>query len=103
MNIKQKLRAAHAKHEIPFKNISILSQNCMGDILYHDIGARFLSPTINLYFSANDFVKFVLNLPYYLNQELIVKEGENYPIGHLDDKQQPHSFDFNHELGCSLQ
>ena len=21
----------------------------------------------------------------------------------IDDKQQPHAFDFNHELGCSLQ
>ena len=21
----------------------------------------------------------------------------------FDDKQQPHAFDFNHELGCSLQ
>ena len=34
---------------------------------------------------------------------LLQKKDETCIIYVFDDKQQPHAFDFNHELGCSLQ
>ena len=46
------------------ENISFISQNCIGGIIYHDMEQKFLTPTINLYLMANDFVKFVENLEY---------------------------------------
>lgn len=46
---------------------------------------RFLSPTINLFFKEPDFVRFVQNLEHYINTELKLVWGEEYPIGYLDD------------------
>ena len=45
----------------------------------------FLSPTINAFIPHPGFVKFVLNLRYYMEQELVIRWGEEYPIGTLDD------------------
>lgn len=47
-------------------NCSIISSNCIGGMIYHDLGFQFLSPTINLSFTAEDFLKFVSNLEEYL-------------------------------------
>lgn len=67
------------------KDVTIISQNCIGGVFYHDMGIKFLSPTINLFFSCDDFVKFVLNLEYYLGLDLEITMGNEYPIGHLND------------------
>lgn len=66
-------------------DFTIISQNCIGGVFYHDMGLKFQSPTINLYFRAADFVKFVLNLKEYLSMPLIMSWGEKYPIGRLGD------------------
>lgn len=73
------------------KNIdfSMISSNCIGGILCHDLGLEFRSPTINLYFDAEGFVRFCENMPHYLSapleldQELTDKKG--YPVIKLDD------------------
>ena len=67
------------------RDFTVLSQNCIGGVFYHDMGLQFTSPTINLYMSGNDFVDFVLNLDYYLSLKLRMTWGEEYPIGYLDD------------------
>ena len=36
------------------KDISIIANNCIGGCLYHDLGLKFLSPTIDLFFYPND-------------------------------------------------
>ena len=52
----------------------------------HDEKKQFLTPTINLFFNANDFVKFVLNLNYYLGLTPIpCSTPEKYPVLALDD------------------
>ncbi len=66
-------------------DFTILSQNCIGGVFYHDMGLKFATPTVNLYFDAPDFLRFVLNLDYYLAQPLEMHWGEEYPIGTLDD------------------
>ncbi|MGN1298841.1 MAG: DUF1919 domain-containing protein [Candidatus Scatovivens sp.] len=53
------------------KDISLISQNCIGGIIYHDMNMKFLSPTINLYFDSKDFIKFVNNIDYYLSKDMI--------------------------------
>ena len=79
------LKIEEAKKEYKAEDISFISQNCIGGVIYHDMGQKFLSPTINLYFMANDFIKFVQNLEYYLNQELIMREDTEVVTGVLDD------------------
>ena len=75
----------NARKEFYAKDITFISQNCIGGIIYHDMGMRFNSPTINLYFLANDFIKFVENLEHYININLIMKENTNIVTGILDD------------------
>lgn len=51
-------------------DISIISNNCVGGLLYHDLGWKFLSPTVNCFFMADDYLKYLLNMPYYNSLEV---------------------------------
>lgn len=97
INIKNRHIIKRNKSLLKNTDFSIISQNCIGGVLYSDLGLKFLSPTINLYFSANDFVKFALNLRYYLGLNLEMRWGEEYPIGILGDI----SVHFMHYETCS--
>ena len=85
-------------------DFTIISNNCFGGIVYEYFGLQKLSPTVGCYFFADDYLKFISRLDYYLNQELnfiplhkskyskkiselseINKENLNAPIGLLDD------------------
>ena len=52
------------------KDFSIICQNCIGGVIYHNLGLPFLSPTINIWMEEKDFYRFAANLRYYLAQEL---------------------------------
>lgn len=78
-------RIAAAVSNVNAEGITFISQNCIGGVLYHDLGLQFLSPTINTFIPEPGFVKMVLNLRYYMEQELVMRWGEEYPIGMLDD------------------
>lgn len=83
-NYKKKFWIKKNMEELKVKEISIISQNGIGGALYQDMKQFCFSPTINLFFEAQDFMKFVLNMKYYI--ELPMKmHWENYPIGILDD------------------
>jgi len=69
-------------------NLTIVSCNCIGGVLYHELGLQFLSPTINLYMNCEDFIKFCEKMDYYLSLEMVEYTGEiarDYPLGSLDD------------------
>ncbi|MHA6261273.1 DUF1919 domain-containing protein [Sporosarcina sp. CAU 1771] len=68
-------------------NPTIISSNCIGGIIYNNLNHQFLSPTVNLFISSKDFIKFINNLKVYLNTELTFKETSSggYPIGLLND------------------
>lgn len=69
------------------KDFSIISSNCMGGALYHDIGMQFFSPTINMAFDGEDFCKLCENLTYYLGCEMTELHTDlvSHPVGKLDD------------------
>lgn len=67
---------------------TIISCNCTGGILYHELGIAFASPTINLYMMCEDFIKFCENMKYYLSLDIEEYDGEvkrDYPLGKLGD------------------
>lgn len=66
-------------------DMSIIAQNCIGGVFAHDMNLQFCSPTVNLYIPAADFVRFVNGLEYYLAAELELHQGEQYPVGRIDD------------------
>ena len=80
------------KYRARFHNqdVSIISMNCIGGILYHDLGIQFQSPTINLFMRAKDYIKFCENLEHYLSIDKLIEccdpqivEDRDYPIAWL--------------------
>lgn len=71
------------------KNVfpTIIASNCNGEFIYYDLKLRFLSPTINLSFEMNDFVKMLANLQWYMEQTIIPFEDDrfDFPTGMLGD------------------
>lgn len=56
-------------------------------MICHDLLVPQLSPTVNLYFEADDYIRFVSSLEHYISvelKEISNKKGE-YPIGILYD------------------
>lgn len=51
------------------RDFSIISQNCLGGVVYHMLGLPFTSPTINMFIEDESFVKLVSNLRHYINIE----------------------------------
>lgn len=57
-----------------------------GGVILHELGERFNSPTVNLFFSAEDYLKFLKKLDYYLEQPLVeIESDKDYPVAKLDD------------------
>ena len=75
------------KRKLRNYNPTIISSNCNGGIIYHDLNLPFNSPTINLSMDTDDFIKLVSNMKYYLGQEIVEIEDKNhqFPCGMLDD------------------
>ena len=68
------------------KDFSIICQNCIGGVIYHNLGLPFLSPTINLWMEEKDFYRFAANLRHYLSQELRFVSGiDATPTAWCDD------------------
>lgn len=67
------------------RNFSILSQNCVSGVIYHDTGYRFLSPTVNLFMASSDFPYFVMHIKEYVGADIVrIDDGTvNYPVGIL--------------------
>lgn len=81
-------------------DFSILCSNCIGGCIYHRLGKRFLSPTINMWFSQPEFIVFLLHLDEYLVLPLrFVETVEKTPVakigGGLEDLPEI-TLHFNH-------
>lgn len=73
------------RQELNNKEFSLIANNCNGCFISHDLGLRFNSPTVNLYFNLEDYIKFLSNIKYYLSLELKEKKYHKYPKGILGD------------------
>ncbi len=71
------------------REISIISSNCIGGVICHELGLKFNSPTINLFFEPDSYLKLVSNLRYYLSlpvYEVPMDNEHNYPRGCIDNQ-----------------
>lgn len=82
---KAKTIIKNAKKEFKQSKISLIAQQCIGGVIYHDMEMQFLSPTINLYFESKDFIKFIENIKYYIDLPIKIVEENEKIIGYLDD------------------
>lgn len=68
--------------ELDGLDFTIFSNNCIGGVFYHDAGKKFLSPTINIAFDGEDFIRFLANPKLYFTDDFIFYKWpkHNYPI-----------------------
>ena len=80
-------RIKRLRQRLNNNNPTIIANNCNGTFIYKDLRLKFNSPTINLFFSIEDFIKFLENMDNYLKSELRedLDSGRDYPVGILDD------------------
>jgi len=93
------LRAAYSRRQGLRNNNhapTIIANDCVGGTMYHTLGLRFLSPTINLFFNPlSDYILFCRDVKYYVNCPLEDLSGEgqfrrSYPVGLLvGDAEHP--------------
>lgn len=95
----RKVRVLANIRSIRNRDFCIIASNCTGTLPYRFLNIPYNTPTVNLFFFAPCYLKFVKNLDYYLREPLVFyptsryKEGEmirnnfehHYPIGTLDD------------------
>jgi len=85
-DIEWRLYKAGKRRRLKNRDFTILSSNCNGTFMYYDMGLRYLTPTVNLSMSMDDFVKMAGNPKWYMEQEFTELEQENgYPTGQLGD------------------
>lgn len=69
------------------RDATIISSNCNGGFIYYDMRLPFLTPTINLSFDMNDYVRLLENLRWYMEQPIMpcIDERFDFPCGMLAD------------------
>ena len=94
-----KLQAPLRRRKLNNTDFTIISNNCWGGICYEYFGLEKLSPTVGMYFFAEDYVRFVSDFKRYnempieiitadesKHKDSLYKSGhECIPIGRLDD------------------
>ena len=89
--------------------VSILSNNCLAGLIYHDLGLRFDSPTINLWIPLPSFITFVENLDEALQADIaeVHAAGRPYPVGQMvvgqDQEEIPLHFMHYHTFREALE
>lgn len=83
------------------KDFTIISNNCWGGHVYRYFNLSYSSPTVGMYFFAEDYIRFISNLKKYMEMDMVfitAKESIHYqeivdkhpsslnkPIGRLGD------------------
>lgn len=83
---REHIRNKWDRKRLTNKDFTILCNTCIGGIISHDLGLQFKSPTVNLYMTPTDFVKFLENISYYSKLDIVpVPYDKDYPVGMLGD------------------
>lgn len=77
---------------------TIIASDCFGTFVYHNLGLQFRSPTVNLFFSKEDFRTFVNDLEAFLKAEVTEIEDStvSYPVGRITANNQEIRINFMH-------
>lgn len=97
MNPFAKLKSAVNKWQRSFINrrlqqrltnhgMTVVSANCVGAFILHDLHEPFNSPFVNLYLTPQDFLRYLQNIDFYQAQTLTFEPTDKpYPVGKLAD------------------
>lgn len=71
LKIWRKGLANYRKRELIKTDFTIISNNCWGGMIYESYNLPKNSPTVGLFFMAEDYIKFLSDLQGYINGKLI--------------------------------
>lgn len=98
--LKRRERRAYLSRKrarLRVSGFSIICSNCIGGVMYHDLGLEFLSPTVNLTISMPDLIKMAGDLRWYMDQPLVELDlGEPYPVARLGEGDSAVQINFLH-------
>lgn len=78
--------ANEKRQKLKGNEISIMASNCLGGLLYHTYGLKFLSPLVNTRINSNEFVKLILNYKETINLPLhFIHSSNPFPVAKLND------------------
>ena len=100
-NVKRKQWLNHLRKKNHNHDFSLITNDCVGGVIYHDLGEQFRSPTVNLWIPQDQFLDFAQNLQYYLSCEIeeTPDDSKPYPVGTIipkDDQHIPIQINFMH-------
>ncbi len=80
---------------------TIVCNNCIAGVIYHNLGLQFQSPTINLFIKGEEYLEFVKNFEYYSKCDVVEVHDEDqpYPVGKIvpnDDEHKEIKIFFQH-------
>lgn len=103
------LYAIYAKFRLKNHEFCIICNNCFGGHLYEVTNRPYNTPTVGLYFFAEDYIKFIENLKNYLTEDInfiqqsrfeechVEHQTLNYPIGILSNNLEIHFLHYKSE------
>lgn len=83
----QQRRMEEARGRLKNRDFTIIASNCVAGVMYHLLGLRFDSPTINIWMDKKEFCRFASDLPWYMSQELRFydKPDRNCPCAYIGE------------------
>jgi uncharacterized protein (DUF1919 family) len=99
----------YARYHLENTDFCLICNNCYGGHLYETLNRPYNTPTIGLYFFAEDYLKFTQNLDNYLKEDLnFIKHSRfqechqehrklKYPIGILSNNLEIHFLHYKTE------
>ncbi|MEQ7218661.1 DUF1919 domain-containing protein [Vagococcus fluvialis] len=110
MKILNNLKKIYKRKRLKKKNFTIISDNCWGNFMYQSVGIEYQSPFIGMFIYAEDYIRLLDNLDYYLKQEIVfIKHSKwekqmpnrsiigTYPIGVIGSDVEIHFLHYNDE------
>lgn len=86
-SVQKKRRDKYVKRQrvlLKNDNLTLISNNCNGCVLLHELGVRYNSQFVNLFLYAEDYIAYLENFDYYNEQEILFDHNwTEYPIGKL--------------------
>lgn len=81
------------KNKLNKENFTIISNNCWGGMVYESFNLIKQSPTVGLYILPADYLKFISDIKWYLNQKLeFIKPSESKNSEYIKNKIKDKKF-----------
>lgn len=78
-SVRDALLNSRYRAQLTNHDFSLITSDCLGGVICHDLKVRMDSPTRNFYFDASDYIEFCRNLDKYLAMSLEPYMDSNSP------------------------